>query len=141
MSLGKLCEAESPKSRSRTCCFISIFVNFMLMLTKKENIFHSLGFEDDRDYNQDCLFYNFQLLLSWNFFPRESVQSTFLSVCDFISLLQVAPVFFLEIAKHPSYKKLIADIYISISMGKRIQANHNVVIHRKYKSRGEDGNK
>ena len=34
----------------------------------------------------------------------------------------------------------IADIYISISMGKRIQANH-VVIHRKYKSRGEDGNK
>ena len=35
----------------------------------------------------------------------------------------------------------IADIYISISMGKRIQANQNVVIHRKYKSRGEDGNK
>ena len=38
-------------------------------------------------------------------------------------------------------KTMIADIYISISMGKRIQANQNVVIHRKYKSRGEDGNK
>ena len=62
---------------------------------------------DDDDQNQDCLFYNFQLLLSWNFFPRESVQSTFLSVCDFISLLQVAPVFFLEIAKQPSYKNPI----------------------------------
>ena len=73
----------------------------------KTHIFYGLGFEDDHDYNQDCLFYNFQLLLSWNFFPRESVQSSFLSVCDFISLLQVAPVFFLEIAKHPSYKKLI----------------------------------
>ena len=35
MSLGKLCEAESPKSCSRSCCIISIFVNFKSMLTKK----------------------------------------------------------------------------------------------------------
>ena len=106
MSLGKLCEAESPKSCSRTSRIISIVLNFKTMLTKI-HIFYGLGFEDDHDYNQDCLFYNFQLLLSWNFFPRESVQSTFLSVCDFISLLQVAPVFFLEIAKQPSRKTTI----------------------------------
>ena len=43
--------------------------------------------------------------------------------------------------EHWMQKVMIADIYISISMGKRIQANQKVVIHRKYKSRGEDGNK
>ena len=35
MSLGKLCEAESPKSCSRICSIISIFVIFKSMLTKK----------------------------------------------------------------------------------------------------------
>ena len=38
-------------------------------------------FEEDDYQNQDCLFYNFQLLLLSNFFPGESVQSSSLPVC------------------------------------------------------------